>query len=237
MYFLNVDESGDPGNDLSASSHFILAGIITPAKFWLRTSNRLIAFRKDLFQTYGINPQDEFHASEMVRVHSQSSIRNIRKAQRIEILKHYAVNMYYLFEDSHVLTVDIDKRHFPMQTNFLPFAWRELICRYNHFLLRQNDGYGIIIADEGANAVIRQTSRAQRGVQPAMGGFKSNTDFVRVLEDPFHRDSRHSYFIQSADLVAHLRYRQLFPQTSTRKFNLDKLFGYIEPLVFPGNQQ
>ncbi len=232
MYFLYADESGDPGNDLTASQHFILGAIVVPASLWTRTANRLASFRQDLYRSHGLNPQDEFHASEMVRIRSDTSVR-LPKQKRLALLRHYAATFPYLFEGGHVLTVDFDKKEHPHVVNFLHPAWTMLLNQYNQFLL-EKESYGLVVADEGANNAVRQASRMLRNLPPALGGFRnSSLTGARILEDPFHRDSKHSYFIQSADVVAHLRYRQLFPQGSMMKYNLERFFEHLQPLVLP----
>jgi len=230
-----ADESGDPGSDLTASQHFILGAIIVPASLWSRTANRLATFRQDLYRSHGLNPQEEFHASEMVRIRSDTSVR-LPKQKRLALLQRYAATFPHLFEGGQVLIVDFDKRKYPHVSNFLHPAWTALLSRYNQFL-SEKDSYGLVVADEGANNAVRQASRTLRNLPPALGGFRtSGTTTARILEDPFHRDSKHSYFIQSADVVAYLRYRQLFPQTSARKFNLDTLFNHLQPILLPENQ-
>jgi hypothetical protein len=52
-----------------------------------------------------------------------------------------------------------------------------------------------------------------------------------ILEDPFSRSSHHSYFIQTTDVISHLLYRKEYPKGSLKKYNLDKVFELLEPIL------
>ena len=56
-----------------------------------------------------------------------------------------------------------------------------------------------------------------------------------VIEDPILRNSDHSYFIQTADLVTFLLYQQLQPsayiQRKWRRNNFDELTPILKPFV------
>ncbi len=72
--------------------------------------------------------------------------------------------------------------------------------------------------------------RVYNPVPSHFGGiYQAPTD--NILEDPFARNSQHSYFIQAVDCIAHTLYRREFPKGSLKKFGVDKLFDYVEPLL------
>ncbi|MEX1013990.1 MAG: DUF3800 domain-containing protein, partial [Candidatus Paceibacterota bacterium] len=89
MYFLYVDESGDPGNTGYSSKHYILSGLIISQQNWTTYLDRLKTFRKALKSTYGLNQRTEIHASELIRINKTKEYRKIYKTDRINILRDY----------------------------------------------------------------------------------------------------------------------------------------------------
>jgi hypothetical protein len=59
----------------------------------------------------------------------------------------------------------------------------------------------------------------------------------RILDDPVPRESRHSYFIQLADLVAYALARRDFPRSNLRKFQFEKIFDIIDPVLLKDASQ
>ncbi|MEX1014236.1 MAG: DUF3800 domain-containing protein, partial [Candidatus Paceibacterota bacterium] len=89
MYFLYVDESGDPGSSGYSSPHYILSGLIISQQNWTTYLDRLKKFRKALKNTYGLNQRTEIHASELIRINKIKEYRKIYKTDRINILRDY----------------------------------------------------------------------------------------------------------------------------------------------------
>lgn len=65
---------------------------------------------------------------------------------------------------------------------------------------------------------------------PSYYGSPYNAPTDSILEDLMQRNSKHSFFIQTVDIIAHLLYRQEHPKGSLKKYGLEKLFGTLEPL-------
>ena len=103
MYFMYVDESGDPGgtfNNTGNSKHFILTGIVVPANDWKPTFERVKIFRKYLNETYGLGFRTEIHASEIIRVNSISEYKTIRKTTRVKLFRDYISELPIIFQNS-----------------------------------------------------------------------------------------------------------------------------------------
>jgi hypothetical protein len=54
---------------------------------------------------------------------------------------------------------------------------------------------------------------------------------TNLIEDPYFKDSEHSYFIQAADLAAFLLYQKLSPSSYARKKGLTNYFDRLDPIL------
>jgi hypothetical protein len=90
-----------------------------------------------------------------------------------------------------------------------------------------------VVADGIEDIAVRRLARKLRVYNPIPShqGGTYNVPIDHVVEDPFHRDSRNSYFTQMADVVAHLLYRKEYPKGSLRKHGVDQFFLHIESLL------
>lgn len=229
-----VDESGDPGLSQYSSKHFILTGLIIDANDWHNYLERLKIFRKSLKDTYSFSIRTEFHASEIFRPKSNNhSYTSIFKSTRIEMLKYYVNQIPIIFSNAKVLNICIKKADFNNTTEIQELAWNRLINRYDTFLKKSVNDLGVIISDESNEAKLRNLLRKSRiyNPMPSYFGVPYNSPIERVIEDIVHRKSHHSYFIQTCDVIAYLLYRQEFPKTSLKKYNVDKYFSSIEPIL------
>lgn len=232
-----VDESGDVGHftpqQSSNSPHFILSGLIISQDEWLIYLQNLKTFRRHLKKQYGLLLNEEIHASELIRVKKIAAYKNIRKSDRIAILKLFIQQMPAMFPQAKIINVCFDKTNFTSDTNFMELAWQRLIQRYDTFLKKSVNDKGIIVADDTNSDLIRNLMRKMRVYNPVPsrygGTYQAPTN--NILEDPFTRDSKHSYFIQAVDCIAQALYRKEFPKGSLKKFGIDKIFDYLEPML------
>ena len=137
---------------------------------------------------------------------------------------------------TRILNVCLRKRDFPDADGFQGLAWRRLIRGFEQ-LLQARDSLGLIMADYNSDPTIKKVLREMRSQYP-MGPPTYEEDGVvfprieRVVEDVIFRDSRESRFIQAADAIAHCLYRQEFPKSSLKKYNVDRFFGYLQPALY-----
>lgn len=234
MHIMYVDESGDPGVHQFSSPHFILSGLVLNQEDWSSCLARLKEFRKYLKVRYQLNQRTEVHTSELFRVNKLEEYRNIRKSDRISILKDYCAHIPIIFDKAKIINVCFDKRSLSPGTNVQERAWSRLIGRYDTFLKRSAKDKGIIIADDTDAHVIQQLLRKLRIYNPVTSHFTGtyyDTPTDSIIEDVFYRNSIHSYFIQSVDVVAHILYRKEYPKGSLKKYGVEHLFNRLAPIL------
>ena len=88
MYLMYVDESGDCGLTNSPTRYFVLTGLVVHELRWQTYLDRLIAFRQQMKQHFGLRLREELHASAMVN-HPGSLVR-IKRHDRLAILRAVA---------------------------------------------------------------------------------------------------------------------------------------------------
>jgi len=222
MYFLYVDESGDPGRYTGSNTpHFILSGLIVLEQEWYPALARITAFREAIKQRTGLLKREEIHSAELIRPSRTLAYKQIAKTARIQILRDFVGAMPSFFPNARVLNVCLDKQLLPHYDEYLLPAWRLLLAGYEAFLAQQQTR-GLVLADAtDANALRGLLRELRKGTPPMQF----------LVEDVFHCSSQHSYFVQAADAITYCLFRQEYPKGSTRKFNLGNLFHSLNPLL------
>ncbi|MDN5202006.1 DUF3800 domain-containing protein [Fulvivirgaceae bacterium BMA10] len=229
-----VDESGDPGIDQYSSPHFILTSLIIHEDEWKEYLNRLKTFRKSLKEKYGLNQRTEIHASELIRIKSIDEYRDIRKTDRINILRDYCGQIPIIFNNVKIINICFKTSDFNDATKLQTTAWARLIQRYDIYLKKNVKDKGIIVADDTDANIIMQLLRKMRVYNPVNSHYSDgyyNAPVDNIIEDIFQRSSHQSYFIQTVDVIAHLLYRKEYPKGSLKKFGIEKMFTRFEPIL------
>ncbi|OYU78939.1 MAG: hypothetical protein CFE23_16340 [Flavobacterium sp. BFFFF1] len=233
MYIMYVDESGDPGSHKNSSPHFILSAIIVSENEWDKYLVKLKTFRKALRDTYGLNQRSEIHCKELVRPNNNLEYKKISKTNRMNLLKDYATQLPNVFDTAQILNICLKKSELE-GIDFFELAWSRLLQRYDTFLKKEVKDKGIIISDDTSNLKLMNLHRKMRIYNPIPSHYSIepyNAPIDSILEDIFSRDSKHSYFIQSTDVIAYLLYKKEFPQGSIKKYGIEKQFDKLEPIL------
>ena len=234
MYILYVDESGDPGKYTKHSSaHFMLSGLIVSFDDWGNYLRRLKEFRKMIKETYGLLLGSEIHASELIRINKIEAYRNIKRIDRINILKETALAIPQIYSNSKIINICLKKSDYPEKEEFQTLAWKRMIQRYDTYLKKIGKVKGIIISDDTNEPLIRKLLRKMRVYNPVPSRYSDYRDIPtdNIVEDVIMRDSGHSYFIQSVDTIVHLLYRREYPKGSLKKHRIEKLFDNFDPIL------
>ncbi len=237
MYMMYVDESGDPGKYIEGgnSKHYILSGLIVDDKNWSMYLDRLKKIRNEMFNKVKLSVREEIHAAELIRVNKIDAYRAIHKNDRILILKVYSLYIPRIFNLCKVINICFDKTKVEVGTfnNYSELAWNRLIQRYDTFLSKESEK-GLIFTDDTDEPLVRNLLRRMRKINYVSSHFSDtlyNNVIENIVEDPILRNSKHSYFIQTVDVISHLLYRKEYPKGSLKKYNLHNYFNNIEPIL------
>lgn len=240
MFLMYVDESGDAGLSNSPTRYFVLSGLVIHELRWNTYLQQLIAFRQMLRQQYNLKLREEIHASAFIT--NPGTLQRIPRHDRLAILRLYADQLATM-TDFNIINVVVDKTTRPASYDPFESAWKILIQRFENTISKRNfpgpanaDDRGLLIPDATDDKKLTNLIRKMRRYNPIpnqaqYGQGKRNLTLQALIEDPFLKDSAHSYFIQSADLVAYLLYQHLQPNSYMRKKSGQNYFKRLEPIL------
>ena len=238
MYLIYVDESGDTGMQNSPTRYFILAGFVVHELRWHSTLEAIIDFRRDLRQRYGLKLREEIHAAHFM--HKPGTIARIRKDVRLRILRQ-VLDFEAILPDVSLLHVLVDKSGKGSNYDVFEHAWMALLQRFENTISHRNfpgpqnpQDYGVAISDRTDEPKLRKLVRRLRRYNPvpSIGGAGYRQMPLQTLvEDPVHRDSLHSYFIQLADVNSYCLHQQEQPNRYIRKKGARNYFRRLDPVL------
>lgn len=215
MYFLYVDEAGDPGLVNSPTTHFALSGIVLHELVWKTILERIIDFRHYLRQRYTLKLREEIHAGNFIN--KPGAMKRIAKSMRLRILRE-VIDFEAGVTDMNVISIVVDKRNKPNGFDVFEYAWRILFQRFQNTISYRNfpgpqnaSDYGIVFVDVTSEKHLRDLLRRMRHYNPVphidgRPGYRQ-MPLTLLLEDPVHRNSQHSYFVQLADVNAYFLFQ------------------------------
>ena len=117
-------------------------------------------------------------------------------------------------------------------------AFERLLNRINRTLVAW-DSYAFLICDEGKEQQYTQLVRRMRVHNPIPsnqtfwddGNFTRNIPIDRILEDPHFKPSHDSYFIQTADFMAHGLLRRERPTKTSRQRRIHVSFDQLDEVL------
>ena len=242
MYLMYVDESGDPGLNTSSSRYYILSGLVVHETAWRSVLDRLIQFRRRMKGLYKLRQRDEIHAAPFIHAPAHK-VRGIPRGIRLGILRAYIKELSQI-QDIRLVSILVDKQGKAAGVNLFELAWKALIQRFENTIQHQNypgpsnpTDCGIILPDDGNIDQLRHLLRKIRVYNPIPNRYPSPQGTSRnlpvrfIVEDPVHRDSRHSYFIQSVDVTAYFLHQLQRPNKYIRQKGARNYFLHLAPVV------
>jgi len=238
MYLIYVDESGDIGLRNSPSQYFVLSGLVVHELRWHSTLDAIIACRRNLRATYGLKLREEIHAADFL--HHPGDLSRINKWKRVQLMRD-VLQFEAGLHDVSVINVLVDKGNKAATDDVFEIAWRALVQRFHNTISRKNfpgpqnpQDFGILIADRTDEVKLRSLLRRMRRYNPVPSQFGSGYRQVlldTMVEDPVHRDSGHSYFIQLADVNAYFLYQRESPCGYIKRKGGVHYFEKLEPVL------
>ena len=155
-------------------------------------------------------------------INNPGPLIRIRRNDRLTIIRAFADEMATM-PDLNVINVLVDKSGKAPPYDIFAMAWKALLQRFENTMLNRNfpgpvnpAERGMIFPDNTDNPKVTQLLRQLRRYnpvpnQPRFGLGYRNLLVRHLIEDPNFRDSRHSYFIQAADLAWRGKKKGAFP--------------------------
>ncbi|MCZ7539999.1 MAG: DUF3800 domain-containing protein [Anaerolineae bacterium] len=235
-----VDESGDVGLVNSPSRYYVLTGLVIHELRWHDILDRLIIFRRLMRDKYRFYLRDEIHAAAMIT--RPGELSRIKRYDRLAILREYADELAGI-ADINVINIVVDKEDKGAGFDVFERAWTALIQRFENTILRRNfrgpqnsDERGIVMTDNTDGQKLQRLLRKMRHYNPVpnqtrFGSGYRNLRLQAIIEDPWLKDSSHSYFIQSVDLCAYLLHQHLKPNAYMKSKAGHNYFLRLEPIL------
>lgn len=170
MYFMYVDESGDPGSydtskpeHLRASRHYIITGVIVPATEWRNYLTALVDMRRQIKLIYGFPVREELHGAELINPRGATVFSSIgSRARRVSLYHEALQSVANRLSQVRIINVNLDKLNprSPAAVQHLgvdAIAWERLIQRFNTYLQRScNNSLGLIFGDQTNEIMVRR---------------------------------------------------------------------------------
>lgn len=234
-----VDESGDVGmSAASPTRYFILTGLVLHELRWKEYIDQIIAFRRRMKMSFGLNLRDEIHAGRMLT--KPGPLVSIPRHQRLAILRFFATELASM-PDLNIINIVVDKQGKAPTYDPFEAAWKVLIQRFENTISYRNfrgpanaDERGMLFPDHTDDKKLSQLLRRMHQWNPipnaVQPGYR-NLKLGKIIEDPNFRESHRSHFIQATDLCAFLLYQQLAPSAYMKKKGGSNFFNTLNPVL------
>lgn len=205
MHLAYIDESGSPGG----SRTFTLACVLVSDERWSAAFDDLIRYRRFLRDRFGVPVRAEIKASHLLRpggafreLALSESVRAAIYRGTVRLIPKVNLQAFAVVVLQEAGVAD------PRLT-----AWEYLLQRLERFATKTPTRV-LIVHDEGDADFVRKLARKARragGAGRAFGTGYLQLPFAGLIDDPVPRDSRQSYFLQLADLLAYAAFRRVIP--------------------------
>lgn len=222
MWFAYIDESKE-NNDF-----FVYSALIVDSDQWSEAFKALKDARRRLRDRRGVFMSQELHAWKFAAGKGQIANRPILKPERAEIFRR--VLSFTAETNLFKVISSANKDEF--------YAFDRLINRINR-TAKEHDKKVLLICDEGQETVFIRRLRKSRVHNPvpskfgfwSKGGRAKNIPTEQILEDPFFKDSKDSYFIQVVDFCAYALLRMERPIPSRTALGYDTMYQELAGVV------
>lgn len=226
MYLIYLDESYD-------DNLFVYSAIFVNAFHWSEHFNHLLNWRKEWLSKYQIPMEIELHATNFVAGRGEP-LRTRDKLFRAELF-YEAIGRIEAMSDIKIINdfTNNKKEHIKL--------FEKMLNKIND-MLKAYKGFGVLICDEGNEKKLTSTMRKMKrhnhmpdifdnyGHNSTLG----NIFLERIIEDPLFKNSKSSYFIQLADMVAFSLLRNKVPIEGSTKPKVQEAFNQLNQVLVKG---
>lgn len=222
MRIAYYDESGDDGFPIYSSPLFVLTGVYLPYMTWKDKYMAIRDFRSELRERFGFPIKWEIHTNHLLLNKKPYGALCLPTSERIRVIDLCCKLIADL--DLKIVNVVIVKPRIKKSDyKVLDTALTYSVQRIENDLSPSShpENQFMIITDEGRVGKMRKTTRRIQRYNPIPSKFAPTTyrrEIQSLIEDPLPKDSRESYFIQLADLVAYIVYLYAVTQTGVGAF-------------------
>lgn len=234
MYLVYVDESGDVGLKNSPTPYFILSALVVHESNWNKLLDDILNFRRELRKAYGLKLREEIHAAAFFT--KPKKLARIPKHKRLQICKRvidFQENLDYI----NLVNVVTNKSNKSSDYDVYEWTWTVMLQRIHNTIDRGNfpGGYkekAIIIPDKTDDKKLTKLLRKMRRYNPVPNddyGYRM-IEIDTIIEDPYTKDSVHSFIHQLVDVNAYFLYQTYNPNKYIKKkkghnffFRFDKI--------------
>jgi hypothetical protein len=214
MLIAYVDETGDTGSiaKAGASRCFGLGCVFLDDIDWKTAFDGLLDFRRRLRSTYGIPMRAEVKAKDLVSGSGPLRPLGLAPAVRSTIYRAHLRILDPLRLRAFGVVIDKASPQMIGQDIFA-VGWITMLNRLER-LSKAEQQTLLVIHDHGENDAVRREVRKARRHLTAGKKFGTGSFVLpleRLIDDPVPRDSKQSYLIQLADIVAYATWRTYVP--------------------------
>jgi len=223
MHLAYADESGDDGFPAYSSPLFVLTTIYLRYLQWKPSFERLHALRQQLRRDFGIPVKVELHAKQFLLGKNPYRSFDLTPATRVEIVERHC-DVIGALDCRIVNAVIVKPRITVADYDVLDWAVKVAVQRLENDLkpaIRSESRF-LLITDPGRVGKMRTTTRRLQRINyipSKFGPAPYRAEIQSMIEDPLPKDSKESFFVQAADLVAYVVYLYGLTVTGAGKFS------------------
>ncbi len=221
MRLIYIDDSAD-------EKSYVFSALCVPDANWKSSFDLLRDQRRSFRERYGVLVRKEFHATEFVAGRGQlSTTRTVSKYER-SLMFRETIEMISNMEGLRIINACGPKAE-KMR------LFERMLNRINTLLNKANEK-GLLIIDEGSESEYLRLARKMGVYNPIpsrygnwLGEKSSHTNLPinQIVEDPFFKDSKSSFFLQAADFVAFSLLRNENQIPSRNKYGIHECFPLL----------
>ncbi len=226
MHIVYIDESSDHSANVTT-----ISALAVPAESWADCFERLRLFRRELKQSDDIFVQKELHAWKLVSGRGAIAPGIVTKHRRCEIFREHVKLT------AELPGVRLFNAVFP--TKDVERAMERLLNRVNTCVAARGSRF-LVVCDQGKEVVYTRLARRMRvynaipsryGAWGDVGSATKSIPLDRMIEDPFFKDSKQSYFIQLVDMCCYALLRREYPVASRSRYDVHTAFSQLAPIL------